>query len=66
MVEQLKTLNINNTGNKMQITVNGIELDLQALEKVNIHMSASVCEIETVYSKWYTTSRGRGKSACKS
>jgi hypothetical protein len=63
MVEQLNTLSIDNTGNKMQITVNGIELDLQALEKVNIHMSASVCEIETVYSKWYTTSRSREETA---
>lgn len=63
MVEQLNTLSIDNTGNKMQITVNGIELDLKALEKVNIHMSASVCEIETVYSKWYTISRSREETA---
>ena len=59
LTENLKTLSIDNTGDKIIININGINLDTSALEHLKIDMYHGVCSIETVYSNWFKLSRER-------
>lgn len=54
MINDLITLHIDNTGDKININVNGEDWDISSLSEVNINILPGVCKIETRYNDWYS------------
>lgn len=57
VADKLKTLSIDNTGDRLKIKVNGEDIDTTALTQLDIQLHHGLCEIQLQYNNWLSLSR---------
>jgi len=55
--DNLKTLFVDNTGDRLKINVNGEDIDTTALTQLDLQLRHGLCEIQLQYNNWLSLSR---------